>query len=221
MLDAITLTANDGVSIAASLCVPSSQTNSCGVVLVQEIFGVNAHIRYLVNDFAERGFTTIAPHFFDRVSANVALDYSPESFTRGRQIVGELGFDAPMRDVRAAANYLLALGVKRVAVIGYCWGGVIATLAATRLGIAGVGYYGGRIAQFLHERPQAPLLLHFGAHDAGIPATTVDTIAAAWPQLPLHRYLAGHAFNRVGHADYHAESATLALARTLSFLEQI
>jgi carboxymethylenebutenolidase len=179
----INLTASDDVSISATLQLPS-QPDSCGLVLVQEIFGVNAHIRHLVNDFAERGFATIAPHFFDRVSANVELDYSPESFVRGRQIVAELGFDAPLRDVRAAANYLLTLGVKQVAVIGYCWGGVIATLAATRLGIAGVGYYGGRIAQFLHERPQAPLLLHFGAHDAAIPDATVNAIAAAWPQLP-------------------------------------
>ena len=139
---------------------------------------------------------------------------------RGRDLVSRLGFDAPMRDVRAAANALLAMGCQSVGVIGYCWGGAIAFLAATRLGLPAVSYYGRLVPQFLHERPQAPILFHFGERDELIPNAWVNNIAHQLPAAPLFRYAAGHAFNRLGDPHGDPVSAALAQQRTLAFFEQ-
>jgi carboxymethylenebutenolidase len=219
MIERIGLEALDGGRIGGCLARPAGRPLG-GIVLVQEIFGVNPHIRAVAEDFAAEGWLTLAPAFFDRVEADLELDYSPEGFARGRAIAGELGFDAPLRDVHAAAAFLRAelsedapLGV-----VGYCWGGTVAFLATTRLGLAGVGYYGARTPLYLHERPQAPLLLHFGERDASIPAEAVARIEAALPTVPCHRYPAGHGFNRLGHPDGDAACAALAKARTLAFL---
>jgi carboxymethylenebutenolidase len=120
--------------------------------------------------------------------------------------------------VHAAALALRAYG--KVGVVGYCWGGTLAMLAATRLGLPAVSYYGARSVAYLHEHAQAPLLFHFGERDASIPPDDVAAIRAAHPQAALHVYPAGHAFNRQGHPDCHPTSAELALGRTLDFLEQ-
>ena len=125
-----------------------------------------------------------------------------------------------VRQSLAALDWLLAQGCTAVGVIGYCWGGVIAYLAATRLGLPAVSYYGRLVPQFLHERPQAPLLFHFGERDALIPNESVAAIARQLPATPLYRYPAGHAFNRLG--DPHGDRACAALAkeRTLAFLHE-
>lgn len=219
MLETVELVALDGGRIGGRLARPAGPPLG-GIVLVQEIFGVNAHIRAVAKDFAAAGWLTLAPAFFDRIEADVQLDYSSEGFARGRAIVTELGFDAPLRDVHAAARRLRAElpdGVP-LGVVGYCWGGTVAFLAATRLGLAGVGYYGARTPQYLHERPQAPLMLHFGERDPSIPAMAVAQIRTALPGVPCHLYPAGHGFNRLGHPDGDADCAALAKARTLAFL---
>lgn len=219
MPQSVTLTALDGGQIGGLLARPAG-TPLGGIVLVQEIFGVNAHIRAVAAGFAESGWLTLAPAFFDRIEAGVELDYGPEGFARGREIVGALGVDAPLRDVHAAAARLrgeLPAGAP-LGVIGYCWGGTVAYLAATRLGLPGVGYYGARTPLYLHERPQAPLLLHFGERDASIPVDAVARIRAALTEVPCHLYPAGHGFNRLGHPDGDTACAALARARTLDFL---
>ncbi len=219
MSERIGLEALDGGRISGWLARPVS-TPVGGIVLVQEIFGVNPHIRAVAEGYAAEGWLTLAPAFFDRIEAEVELDYSPDGFARGRAIVTELGVDAPLRDVHAAAAFLraeLPAGAP-LGVVGYCWGGTMAYLATTRLGLAGVGYYGARTPQYLHERPQAPLLLHFGINDASIPAAAVAQIRAALPKVPCHLYPAGHGFNRLGHPDGDADCAALAKARTLAFL---
>lgn len=220
MLERVELLALDGGRIGGLLARPAG-TPVGGIVLVQEIFGVNAHIRAVAEEFAADGWLTLAPAFFDRIEAGVALDYDAEGFARGRSIVGELGFDAPLRDVHAAAAHLRAElpDPTPLGVVGYCWGGTVAFLSATRLGLHGVGYYGARTALFLHERPQAPLLLHFGERDASIPPESVAQIRSALPAVPCHLYPAGHGFNRLGHPDGDASCATLARRRTLAFLQ--
>lgn len=216
----IELRAGDGGCIGGWLARPQG-TPRGALVIVQEIFGVNAHIRQVCEDYAQAGYLALAPAVFDRLEAGVELDYDTAGFERGRALVAELGFDRPMRDVRAAADWLAAeLGSERVGVIGYCWGGAVAFLTATRLGLPAVSYYGRLVVDFLHERPQAPLQFHFGERDPLIPAEWVDRIAAALPQLPLYRYPAGHGFNRLGHADGDANCAALARQRALDFLDQ-
>lgn len=219
MLTRVDLSALDGGRIGGVLARPAG-TPVGGIVLVQEIFGVNPHIRAVAEGFATDGWLTLAPAFFDRVEADVELAYDAEGYARGRALVGELGFDAPLRDVHAAVARLRAElpATAPLGVVGYCWGGTLAFLAATRLGLPAVGYYGARTPQFLHERPQAPLLLHFGESDASIPAEAVARIRSALPGVPCHLYPAGHGFNRLGHADGDPVCAALARHRTLDFL---
>ncbi len=186
---------------------------------MQEIFGVNEHIRWVCTEqYARAGFLTVAPCFFDRFEAGVELGYNPDGVARGRALVDQLGMDAPMRDIRAAAQQVG--GGLKTGVVGYCWGGSVAFLCATRLGLPAVGYYGGRTVPFVHERPQASVMLHFGEQDAMIPPTAIATIRAAAPQAEVFTYPAGHGFNRFGHPDWHEASAALALQRSIAFFER-
>jgi carboxymethylenebutenolidase len=217
-MDTVMLKAIDGLELRAFVARPEGDPKGC-VVVAQEIFGVNDHIRWVIAEqYARAGYLAVAPAFFDRIESGVELGYTPEGTARGRALVDALGLDAPLRDIRAAAQQVgqgLPTGV-----VGYCWGGTVAYLAATRLGLPAVGYYGGRTAPYLHERLQAPAMLHFGEHDKLITMDTVRRISATHPDLPCHVYPAGHGFNRFGHPDWHADSADTALARTLAFFRQ-
>jgi carboxymethylenebutenolidase len=217
-MDTVMLKAIDGLEVRAFVARPEGDPKGC-VVVAQEIFGVNDHIRWVIAEqYARAGYLAVAPAFFDRIESGVELGYTPEGTARGRALVDALGLDAPLRDIRAAAQQVgqgLPTGV-----VGYCWGGTVAYLAATRLGLPAVGYYGGRTAPYLHERLQAPAMLHFGEHDKLITMDTVRRISATHPDLPCHVYPAGHGFNRFGHPDWHADSADTALARTLAFFRQ-
>jgi carboxymethylenebutenolidase len=214
----ITLEGLDGASISA-YSRSASTASRRGLIVVQEIFGVTAHIRAVVDDYAARGFHALAPRFFDRLEEGVELGCNERGMVRGRDLVGRLGMDAPLRDVRAAADHLLAQGCTTVGVVGYCWGGVVAFLSATRLGLPASSYYGRLVNQFLHERPQAALLFHYGERDDLIPAAAIDAVAARYPGVPLHRYPAGHAFNRLGDPHGDPACAALALERTLAFFD--
>jgi carboxymethylenebutenolidase len=217
-MDTVMLQAIDGREVRAFVARPEGDPKGC-VVVAQEIFGVNDHIRWVIAEqYARAGYLAVAPAFFDRIEPEVELGYTPEGTARGRALVDALGLDAPLRDIRAAALQVgqgLPTGV-----VGYCWGGTVAYLAATRLGLPAVGYYGGRTSPYLHERLQAPAMLHFGEHDKLITMETVRRISATHPGLPCHVYPAGHGFNRFGHPDWHADSADTALARTLAFFRQ-
>ena len=187
-----------------------------GIVVVQEIFGVNAHIRDVVDRFAALGYTAIAPAFFDHVEADVELDYGEEGFKRGRALVGEVGFDTALEDVASAAEAIRSSG--KVGVVGYCWGGTVALLSALRLGLPAVSYYGARNVAFLGEPLRAPVQFHFGEHDASIPPEAVERHRATYPDMEIFTYPAGHAFNRdVDGTHYDAASAMLALERTVAF----
>ena len=217
MGETITLSAADGHRPGAYRATPAGSARG-GLVVIQEIFGVNDHIRAVCDGFAADGYVALAPALFDRIEPGIALAYDGAGIARGRELRAELGWDGPLRDVAAASNALAGIG--KLGVVGYCWGGSVAWLAATRLaGLAcAVGYYGGQIIEFKDETPRVPVMLHFGEHDAGIPLSDVEAIAAAHPEVIIHRYPAGHGFNCEKRADYHAESARIARERTLAFL---
>ncbi|MCI4567280.1 dienelactone hydrolase family protein [Lysobacter sp. CFH 32150] len=191
------------------------------VLLIQEIFGVNAHIRSVAERFTAAGFVALAPAMFDLVERDVELAYDKPDFERGRALVTALGFDRAM-DVLAAAMNLLHTEGLRVGAVGFCWGGSLSFLCNTRLGLPAVGYYGARSVPFLDEPARAPLMFHFGERDASIPPTDVELHRQKQPRAQVFVYPnAGHAFNR--DVDIHAfepASAALAWQRTLDFLAE-
>jgi carboxymethylenebutenolidase len=209
------LTSADGHHVEAYEQNPEGATRC--VVVVQEIFGVNSHIRSLVDRYAALGYRAIAPALFDRVEAGVELDYE-NGLEKGLELLSATGDENAVRDIGAAVDHVAPTGP--VAVVGYCWGGLLAWLSAAELPIqAAVGYYGGRITTYLDQAPAVPILLHFGDSDASIPLEAVEEIRAAYPDLPVHIYPAGHGFSCDVRGSYHQESADLALERTLAFLD--
>lgn len=210
----IKLRAEDGHEFQGWRADPASRRKG-GVVVVQEVFGVNAHIRGLCERFAELGYAAIAPALFDRIQPDVELDYDEAGVTKGRELVGALGWGAPMRDIWASAKALRADG--KVGVVGYCWGGSVAWLAGCRLDVGCVSaYYGRHIVEFVDEKPRCPAILHFGAEDALIPSDNVEKVRSAYPDAPLYLYeAAGHGFNCERRADFRPDAAAVALQRTL------
>lgn len=190
-----------------------------GIVVVQEIFGVNHHIRRVLDRFAAHGFAAIAPCLFDHVAPGIELDYDEAGIARGRELVAEVGFERAVFDVEAAAKLLLD-SVEKVGVVGYCWGGTVSFLANTRLALPSVSYYGARTMPFLRERPQAPMMLHFGEHDPLIPPGDVQAHREALASAHIHLYDAGHGFNCDERADYSEAASQAALERTLRFFEK-
>ena len=204
--------------IGAYLAKPAG-TPKGGIVVVQEIFGVNAHVRAVTDGFAALGYTAIAPAFFDHIETGVELGYDDDGFKRGRALVGQISFDRAIEDVASAAESIKSAG--RIGVVGYCWGGTVALLAATRLALPSVSYYGARNVAFLDEKPRAPVQFHFGEKDASIPPEAVQKHREAYPDMEIFTYPTGHAFNReVDPAHYDAPSARLALDRTLAFFSK-
>ncbi len=220
MSESTTLTAEDGHRLAAYRATPSGKPKG-GLVIVQEIFGVNFHIKKVCDGFAADGYVALAPALFDRVERDVAIGYSPADIERGRELRAKVGWDQMVIDMRAAVHALQGEKLK-VGVIGYCMGGSLTWLAATRIeGVAAaVSYYGGAVADFASERPRCPVLLHFGDTDSSIPKDHWDRIAKAHPKIPMHIYPAGHGFNCDARASYHEPSARLARQRTLDFLRE-
>lgn len=191
------------------------------VVVLQEIFGVNAHIRSVADRFAAAGFTALAPSLFDPVEPGVELSYGETDTQRGVELRNQVGFDRAVDVVEAAAELLEEEGL-RTGVVGFCWGGSVTFLANTRLGLPAVSYYGARSVPFLDEPSRAPLMFHFGARDKSIPPGDIELHRAKQPLARIFVYdEADHAFNRdVDNAHYHASSAKLAWQRTLDFLAE-
>lgn len=188
-----------------------------GIVVIQEIFGVNAHIRDVADRFAAHGYLAIAPAFFDHVERGIELDYDEAGVARGRELVTQIGLDAPLEDIRAAAVAIAGAG--RVGTVGFCWGGTLALRAAQELGLPSVSYYGGRNAQYLDREPQAPVMFHFGERDRHIGADVVQKHREALPNMNVFTYPADHGFNCDRRSSYDAASAELAMERTLAFFD--
>jgi carboxymethylenebutenolidase len=211
-----TLMARDGHEFNAWLA-PASGAARGAIVIAQEIFGVNHHIRGVADGFAAEGYLVIAPCLFDRIRRGIELGYSPEETQQGRGYRMQIPKEKALLDLGASINVVKHAG--RVAVIGYCWGGTLAYLAACDLPISrAVSYYGGQIKDHLEKKPMRPMLYHFGEKDPYIPPADIEKIRAADPGGEFHMYPADHGFNCDERGSYDAASAQLALTRTLEFL---
>jgi carboxymethylenebutenolidase len=213
----MTLAASDGFSLAAYRSDPAGKPRG-GLVIVQEIFGVNGHIRSVCDGYAADGYTAVAPALFDRYRRNVDIGYTPEDIARGRELKARADIDAALRDVAAARDEAASAG--RVGIVGYCWGGFVTWMSAARLpGLAGaVPYYGGGILDAAAEQPKCPVMAHFGKRDAMIPVEGVEKLAEAHPEVQVFIYDADHGFNCDQRQSYDPASAALARERTLEFL---
>lgn len=223
MSETIQLKAADGFSFPAYVARPAGAARGA-VVVVQEIFGVNAHIRAVADGYAAAGYLAIAPDAFHRVQPGVALDYSPEDIQAGIALKAQVeALPAPgvLQDLQATVDHARAAGLK-VAVVGYCWGGLLAWRSACLLsGVsAAAPYYGGGMTVGVERtrQPQCPVLCHFGAQDHAIALDTVEAFRHAQPAVEVQVYDAQHGFNCDQRGSYDAAAASLARDRTLAFL---
>lgn len=204
----------DGQQLSAYLAEPTGPSKG-GIVVMQEIFGVNPHIRSVADRYAAAGYTAIAPAVFDPVEKNVELGYDQAGMQKGIELVTKLGFDRAVAGVEAAAKAIASAG--KVGIVGYCWGGSVAYLSAIRLGIPAVSYYGGRNVQLVGEKAKAPLLFHYGLKDAHISEADREAVRRANPDAEFYVYDADHGFNCDARASFDAPSAKLAMERSLAF----
>ena len=213
------LTAADGHRFDAYLATPSAAPRGA-LVVVQEIFGVNSHVRSIADGFAADGYLAIAPALFDRVERGVELGYGEADIQRGFALKTVAGNEHPLLDIAAAMARVGGAG--KVGVVGYCWGGLLSWLAACRLDglAASIAYYGGGVPGQASLQPRCPVLAHFGDRDSHIPLDTVESFRAVQPGVTVHLYPAPHGFNCDQRASYDAASAALARERTLAFLRR-
>jgi carboxymethylenebutenolidase len=215
----IELTAGDGHKLSAYRAEPKGKPRGA-LIVVQEIFGVNSHVKSVADGYAAEGYLAIAPAFFDRVERGLDIGYAPADIERGRAFIPKMQWDKVMNDAGAARDNVKSAG--KVGIVGYCWGGTVSWMAASRLaGIAAaVTYYGGGITANSGEKPKCPVMCHWGEADQGIPIDGVKKFLGEHPEVTSFTYPAGHAFNRDVGSSYHAESAKLARSRSLEFLRK-
>jgi carboxymethylenebutenolidase len=215
----IDLTAADGFALPAYRADPPGAPRGA-LVVAQEIFGVNSHIRSVCDGFAADGFVAIAPALFERIERGVDLGYTPDDIARGRELKAKTQIDVALPDIAAARDAVATTG--KVGVIGYCWGGYVAWMAASRLpGFAcAIPYYGGGMLEAVGEAPRCPVIAHFGERDSIIPVEGVRKFADAHPDAEVFIYAADHGFNCDQRGSYDAAAAKLARERTLEFLRR-
>jgi carboxymethylenebutenolidase len=215
----ISLTASDGFKLGAYRADPPGSPKG-GLVVIQEIFGVNHHIRAVCDRFAADGYTSIAPAIFDRIEPGFESGYTPAEVEHARTFVPKIDWDALLRDVAAAIDNVKQAG--KVGIVGYCLGGSVAFRAACDLAglSAAIGYYGGQIAKNADRKPKVPTLLHFGDQDGSIPLTDVETIKQTRPEVDIYVYHAGHGFSCDERSAYNEAAHAEALGRTLKWLAQ-
>ena len=212
-----TIMARDGHEFQAWLAAAPGRPRGA-LVILQEIFGVNAHIRAVTDSFAAEGYTAIAPCLFDRVRRGIELGYTAKDMQEGAGYRAQLTPETTMKDVAAAVAVVRNSG--RTGTIGYCWGGTLSYLAAGQLPLACAVVYYGKVTAYLQQKPRCPVLYHYGSEDKSIPASDVEAArAAALPSSQLYVYDgAGHGFNCDQRESFDPQAATLARGRTLEFL---
>jgi len=212
-----TLMARDGHEFQAYLSAPAGHPRGA-VVVIQEIFGVNSHIRSVTDGFAKDGYTAIAPAMFDRVRRGVELGYGQPDIEQGRGTMQQLKLEETLADLAAAIAVVKHAG--RVGTVGYCWGGAMSYVAACELPIACAVVYYGRASSFVDRKPRCPVMYHYGTQDQGIPMSDVDKVKAADPNGTFYEYEAGHGFNCDQRASFDPQAAALARSRTLDFFSR-
>ena len=219
-----TLTAADGFTLSAYVAQPEGQPRAA-IVVVQEIFGVNSHIRSVADRFAAEGYLAVAPATFDRVKPGVELGYTEDDMTAGFELktaVDALPGAGVLPDIQAAIDHAAQLSGGKVGIIGFCWGGLLTWKAACLLtGLsAAVPYYGGGITaeSEIARQPQCPVMAHFGDQDHWIPMEGIEAFQKAHPEVQAYIYPAHHGFNCDQRASYNEAAASLAHERTLAFL---
>jgi carboxymethylenebutenolidase len=213
----IRLTASDNFQLSGYRAEPKTAPKAA-VVVIQEIFGVNPHIRAVCDRLADEGYVAIAPAIFDRVEPNFTSGYSPEEIAVARKFVANPDWAAMLRDTQAAIDAVKNVGP--VGIIGFCLGGSVAYAAATKLSglSAAIGYYGGAVVRFADDKPNVPTQLHFGEKDAGIPLSDVEAIRAKRPDVEIHVYPgAQHGFHCDERASYDKTSSDIAWPRSMDF----
>src|SRR5216117_59944 len=215
----IELKASDGHQLAAYRADPAGKPRGA-IVVIQEIFGVNSHIKQVADGYAADGYVAIAPAMFDRVQKNFDVGYAPDDIAKGREVRGKVTTDMALKDAQAAVNEAAKAG--KVGIVGYCWGGFVAWMASAKVpGLAAaVPYYGGGILDNTDIQPRVPVMGHFGEKDAMIPAEGVKKLAAKHPKQQIFLYPADHGFNCDHRGSYHAPSAKQARERTLEFFRK-
>jgi carboxymethylenebutenolidase len=217
----ITLTSPDGHAFSAYRADPKASRSKGGIVVVQEIFGVNDHIRQVCDFYASKGYTAIAPAVYDRAQKNYETAYAADDIAKGAAVAGKLNPMNTLMDIKTAATAARPLyRGGSVGIVGYCFGGSMAAAASIQLGdtfASAVSYYGGAVGDMIGEQPKIPLLCHFGKKDTYIPNKIVKKIRAAWTTAIVHSYPAEHGFNCDHRSSYHQASARKAAKRSLDF----
>jgi carboxymethylenebutenolidase len=212
----ISLTTEDGHKLQAYVARPEG-TPKGGIVVIQEIFGLTDHIRNMAEKFAAQGYLAVAPAMFDRIKPGIVLDYT--DFDTARESMGKLNQDQSISDIRAAAEYARSAG--KVGVIGFCWGGAMADLAACNgLVDAGVSYYGRMTVEWLDKQPTCPMLYHYGDRDQLIPAKIIETIQRARKAKVNIWGNADHGFCCEDRPSYHKTAAKQSMEITLQFMAE-
>ena len=215
----LSLTTSDQHRLGAYRADPAGKPKG-GIVVAQEIFGVNSHIRNVCDRLAAAGYVAVAPALFDRIVRDFESGYSPDEVAHARGFLGKIDWSKMLLDIEAGVKEVQSAGP--VGVVGFCMGGSIAYLAATRLAglSAAVAFYGGQIVKYADEKPKCPVQMHFGETDASIPLSDVESIKGKRPDAEVYVYSAGHGFNCDERAAFHEPSAKLAWQRTLDFLDR-
>jgi carboxymethylenebutenolidase len=211
------LKAKDGHELDAYVAEPKGKPRG-GIVVVQEIFGVTDHVKRIADQYAAEGYRAIAPAMFDRIERGITLPYS--DIQQGIAYMQQLKWPNTLADVEAAAEAVRDAG--SASIVGYCWGGTVAHVAASELNLdAAVSYYGGGVAKNLDKHPRCPIMYHIGDHDHSIPLADIDKIKNAYPDAVLHVYKgAQHGFNCDERASYSAADARVAFGRSIEFLRE-
>ena len=214
----VQLIAGDGFKLSAYRADAAGSPRGA-IVVVQEIFGVNSHIKSVADGYAADGYLVVAPAMFDRAQRNYDTGYSPPEIEAGRKVMQGLDWNNTMKDVAAAVAAARSAG--KVGMVGYCWGGLLTWRAAAKVSglSAAAPYYGGGMTTPEESAlaPKVPVLAHFGNQDHWIPLDTIEAFKKAHPEVEVHVYESGHGFNCDQRGSYNADAAKLARERTLAF----
>ena len=214
----IKLKTNDNHTFQAYLSQPKHKIKG-GIIIIQEIFGVNKHIREICNLYSKNGYLAIAPCLFDREKEMIELSYDMTGVTEGRRLKDLLN-EKSLNEIESSINYVCAAG--NVGIIGYCWGGSLSWRAACTYHSlsCSVVYYGGEVPKLKHLEPKCPVMCHFGEFDKSIPINDVDEFMKINEKVDVFKYPADHGFNCNHRSQYNQKCSEIAFNRTIKFIEK-